>query len=79
MMSGGVMPGGKARSSVWLMAVSWATPASGSEPGWKNTLISPKPFRLWLSWCSTLFTVVVMARSTGTMMRWFISSGEMPE
>jgi len=77
-ISGGVIPGGSGRSSVFEIALIWATPASTRAPGWKNTLITLTPRSVCDSMCWMSFTVVVIARSTIVVMRFCISSGASP-
>jgi len=42
-MRGGVVPGGRMRRSVWVIDVTWATPASTLAPSWKKTLMTETP------------------------------------
>ena len=43
MMLGGVAPGGKMRSSVCAMAVTWASATSTLALGWKCTRVTETP------------------------------------
>ena len=62
-MNGGVMPGGKFRTALWLIAVTWATALAMFVFGWKKTLMTPTPLRDCDSMCSMSLTVVVSDRS----------------
>ena len=77
-INGGVVPGGRIRSIVWLIAVTCATAASIFAPGWKKTLITEMPLNDCDSICSISFTVVVIARSLTVVNRFSISSGLVP-
>ena len=77
-MNGGVIPGGMTFSSVWQVAVTWATAASIRAPGWKYTRITPTPVSDWLSTCSMSFTAVVSTRSVTRTSRLSTSSGGIP-
>ena len=72
------MPGGMIRRTVWLIALTCATPASTFAPGWKNTLMTLTPLSDCDSMCSMSLTVVVIARSDTVTIRFSISSGETP-
>lgn len=77
-MSGGVAPGGKLRTAVCDAAVICAVAASILAPGWKKTLITATPVRLWLSVCLMSLTVVIKKRSKLLTTRFSISSGGRP-
>ena len=63
MTSGGVVPGGIVRSTVWAMAVTCDTAASMCAFGWKKTFTTEMPASVCDSMCSMSLTVVVTARS----------------
>jgi hypothetical protein len=78
MMTGGVMPGGKMRRMVPLMALICAMDAPRSVPWWKNTLTSPMPGMQFDSMRSMPLTVVEYARSLMMTTRRSISSADRP-
>jgi hypothetical protein len=57
-MMGGWMLGGRLRSTLCEVAVSWATPVGRSAFGWKYTLMTVTPNIDCDSMCSTSLTVV---------------------
>ncbi len=73
-----MVPGGRARSSVWAMELICASAISGLTLGWKNTLMTATPLYDCDSMCSMSLTVVVMARSVTVTMRFSMSSGVSP-
>jgi hypothetical protein len=63
MTSGGAVPGGRDRTWVCEMAVTWATADEMLACGWKKILTTEMPDRVCDSMCSMSLTVVVSPRS----------------
>src|SRR3979490_79054 len=78
MTSGGVVPGGRPRSTVWQIAVTFVTAMEMLTEGRKKTLMTAIPFSDCDSWCSTSLTVTVNPRSELATIRSAISLGASP-
>src|SRR5260370_2558632 len=78
MTSGGVVPGGNPRSTVWHIAVTCVTAMEMLAEGRKKILITAIPFSDCDSWCSMSLTVTVNPRSELLTIRSAISLGDKP-
>ena len=78
MISGGVVPGGRPRTVVCTIAVTWESAIWMLAWGRKKILITPTPFTDCDSMCSISLTVIVMPRSELVTMRSAISLGAKP-
>ena len=77
-ISGGVVPGGNPRSTVWQIAVTCVSATEMLAEGRKNILITAIPLSDCDSWCSMSLTVTVNPRSELATIRSAISLGARP-
>ena len=78
MTSGGVVPGGRPRTVVCTIAVTWASAVWMLACGRKKILMTPTPATDCDSMCSMSLTVMVMPRSELVTMRSAMSEGANP-
>ena len=78
MTSGGVVPGGRPRSTVWHAPVTCVIAMEMLTPGRKKILMTATPVSDCDSMCSISLTTIVDMRSELLTMRSAISLGDMP-